>query len=291
MQDHLEATEAFLIAAQAASGAWPYYAGNQDAPEPTCYALLALANAERSGHAACVSRGVQALSRSIGADGVVRWQTSSDPHWTASLAILTLTRLRQNEELVDRAASALLSWKVRTARPSPVVPLDSQLAGWSWYDNTFSWIEPTCHALIALKAAGYDSAPRVAEGEALLLDRACDDGGWNYGNPEAFGRRLDSFPDTTALALLALQGTPGAESRVAAGIQFLQQAAFAAPSTLTFAWTILSLNAHGVAVEDYVSPLAERRLADGSWRGGVHLTALATLALQAAEGAPNVFRL
>ena len=49
-------------------------------------------------------------------------------------------------------------------------------------------------------------ASRVQMGEAQLMDVRSRDGGWNYGSPAALGVDLPSYPETTALALVALQG-------------------------------------------------------------------------------------
>jgi hypothetical protein len=40
----------------------------------------------------------------------------------------------------------------------------------------------------------------------MLLERRCRDGGWNYGNRRVLGEDLPSYPETTALALMALDG-------------------------------------------------------------------------------------
>jgi hypothetical protein len=48
-------------------------------------------------------------------------------------------------------------------------------------------------------------AGRLEEGKRLLLDRRCDDSGWNYGNRRVRGHDLPGYPETTALAVLALQ--------------------------------------------------------------------------------------
>jgi len=45
---------------------------------------------------------------------------------------------------------------------------------------------------------------RIEEGQAMLRDRRCSDGGWNYGNKHAFKTDIGSFPDVTPLALVAL---------------------------------------------------------------------------------------
>ena len=41
-------------------------------------------------------------------------------------------------------------------------------------------------------------------GTAMLLDRACEGGGWNAGNSSVYGVPLRPQPDATAAALLAL---------------------------------------------------------------------------------------
>ena len=42
------------------------------------------------------------------------------------------------------------------------------------------------------------------EAEALLRNRQCTTGGWNYGNAEVLGKKLYAYTPTTALGLLAL---------------------------------------------------------------------------------------
>ena len=49
---------------------------------------------------------------------------------------------------------------------------------------------------------------RIRQGELLLYDRMCADGGWNYGNTKVLGEHLPPYPETTALALIALQEHP-----------------------------------------------------------------------------------
>ena len=72
------------------------------------------------------------------------------------------------------------------------------------------------HTLVALKkvAANYrklGAGASRADGEALVLSRRCSDGGWNCGNPNVLNFDLPSYPETTALALLGLQGRSPAE--------------------------------------------------------------------------------
>ena len=90
---------------------------------------------------------------------------------------------------------------------------DNTLVGWPWIGETFSWTEPTCWCVLALKKArGTRRAPagieRVREAELMLVDRCCLSGGWNYGNANMLGKELNPYVPTTALALLALRDKP-----------------------------------------------------------------------------------
>jgi hypothetical protein len=75
--------------------------------------------------------------------------------------------------------------------------------------GTFSWIEPTSYAIIAL-VRGWPGGPpatarsRIDEGRRMILDRECPGGGWNFGNKEVLGVAMEPYPDSTAIALLAL---------------------------------------------------------------------------------------
>ena len=55
----------------------------------------------------------------------------------------------------------------------------------------------------------------------MLLDRAMDTGGINYGNRRILGKMTDPIPGPTALMLLALQGET--HPRIAAAVQYLVQ--------------------------------------------------------------------
>ena len=133
------------------------------------------------------------------------------------------------------------------APPAPAVELDSALVGWPWTEGTFSWVEPTAYAVLALRAVSPRSAAaaaRIDEGERLILDRVCSDGGWNYGNRRVLGEDLWSYPDTTALALLALgRGRDG--TVVTKGLAALETMLEANQSGLATALGALALAAHG----------------------------------------------
>ena len=120
--------------------------------------------------------------------------------------------------------------------------------GWPWLAGNASWVEPTVQALVALKkvAKNYGGAElnrRVAEGEALLLSRRCSDGGWNSGNPNVLNYDLPSYPETTALALMGLQGRTAAE--LAGPLELAARFRAETRSSLARAWLVIALRCHG----------------------------------------------
>jgi len=128
------------------------------------------------------------------------------------------------------------------------VDSDTSLAGWPWKPGTSAWIEPTAHALVALKKAAAhapseDLTRRVRIGEKMILNRRCADGGWNYGNHAVLNVNLPSYPETTALALIGLQGHPRAQLDSA-----LALAGHLAPRTrsLARAWLAICLRIYGL---------------------------------------------
>jgi squalene cyclase len=195
----------------------------------------------------------------------------SEPHWTTSLAAIAL----RDEQ---RFVKWLLTCEGRKT-------MDAGSCGWPWAMDTFSWVEPTSYALLALKLNGETNHPRVKAGEEMLRSRVCADGGWNYGNANVMGADLPSFVPTTALAALALQNTGAAGA-----LRFLDAKIKTHPSVLSLALTILCFNAFGMPATELAALLARRQRTDGSWQGQVHLTALALLALEASGGGRNVFR-
>jgi hypothetical protein len=125
------------------------------------------------------------------------------------------------------------------------------LKAWPWKPNTSSWVEPTAHTLVALKkasakVASNDLRKRVSMGEAQLLGIRCSDGGWNYGNRFVLGVDLPSYPETTALGLLGLQGRSDLGNALdLAGRQFKETT-----SPLARAWLSIALRLHGASVPE-----------------------------------------
>jgi hypothetical protein len=146
-------------------------------------------------------------------------------------------------------------------------------------------------AVLALKLAGLPSHTRVKDGETLLLNRACRQGGWNFGNPVVFDSELEPTAVDTAVALFALQGVPEAADAIEKGLAVIESKAPHSSSTLSLALGILCLDLFNRPVENFVGLLEKRQSADGSWKQNIWWTALAAMALQVAEGSRNAFRI
>jgi hypothetical protein len=80
----------------------------------------------------------------------------------------------------------------------------------------------------------------VAVAERLLADRACVQGGWNYGNSNMLGQDLRPYVPTTAVALLALQDKR-TDSVVTRSVDYLQGAASSEHSSIALSLAILAL--------------------------------------------------
>ena len=239
-----------LRSAQNADGGWGYFPGKQSWLEPTVYAALAL-HGEPS-----ADRAWGLLSSWQSADG--RWRPAQDVQvesWGASLCVILATargdfgdRFRRGVEWLLESAGVESSLVNRTAARVGLLNSERNLSlkGWPWKTGTSSWVEPTAHALVALKKASpkysdHDLEARVKIGEAQLLDVRCRDGGWNYGSAAALRVDLPSYPETTALALFGLQGHPGLTDSVKLAGRMARET----KSPLARAWLTIALRVHG----------------------------------------------
>ena len=268
----IENAAGFLKAQRNADAGWAYLPGSVSASEPTCYAALALHGGEHRDDAELQTLGWIARHAE---------NESSEPLWTKSLSLLTLSGLSARPEIRTRLRQFLLSVG---GKPLPSAKdLNGELRGWSWIEGTFSWVEPTSYALLALKKAGDRTHPRIQEAERLLLDRVCADGGWNYGNRKVRDIALTSMAPTTALAAMALQGAGDSGPAVQGALELLDREVVRRPSSLSLALTILCFDVYRRPHEHLTDLLIARQEPDGSWRGQSHLTSLSVLALRTQE--------
>jgi len=289
------------LAAQACLGGGWGYAPEQSAHlEPTCLALLALSR-EAQRFAAAIESGKNWLRQCAVGDGTYRLERGRpEAVWPTALVLFVQAVLGEEDACLNETAAALLARKGRQADgddEKDVNDIDGKLIGWPWAEGTFSWVEPTAWACLALRRAGQDEHPRVREGLDLLLDRALDDGGVNYGNRRIFGTALEPIPGPTALMLLALQGRPN-HPRIQAAVAYLGQQALAGDDLEHLCWARLALDVYAdhAGVRDTLAALGERIRAahavraETPWvRAAPLRQALTALALGIEDG--NPFRL
>jgi uncharacterized protein (DUF362 family) len=287
-------------------GGWGYAPGQSAHLEPTCLALLALA-LEPQRHAAAIDRGKELLRRCAGPDGVYRLAHGrEEAAWPTALVLFVQCALGYPAAECRRTAATLLSLAGKPAHSkeaSEIQDIDVGLVGWPWAEGNFSWAEPTAWACLALRRAGHGKHPRVEEGLRLLLDRAADEGGINYGNRRVLGRLTEPIPGPTALMLLALQGHDD-QPRVVAAAAYLLKQALTTDDLEHLCWARLALAEHRSlpGVEEGLAALEERILAAHQARAGTAylrespprqaLTALALAvpspALRACEDGPSL---
>ncbi|PYT11171.1 MAG: hypothetical protein DMG59_27145 [Acidobacteria bacterium] len=266
----------FVRTQQNTDGGWGYRPGNSRT-EPTAWALLALAAA--GSREPPFEQGCEWLRRRQHPDG--GWppcEAVSESTWVTSLALLALAQgdaARKSFSAQERAVEWLLrhsgretDWVERLRRRllggTPADPREG--VGWAWYPDTAAWVIPTCFAILALERVlrqgpntsfGERINERLRVGRKFLASRRCRDGGWNHGSSEALGYSSESYPETTGLALVALDQVESAALDIAErelkNCRSLQGAA----------WLQLGLLAHARPHPD-AAPPGRQNLADAT---------------------------
>jgi hypothetical protein len=238
MQDS-RAWSARLLRHRNVDGGWGYAAGRASRIEPTCWALLAASRADGT---------------AVDADVLVRWprrdgwlvDVAGAPTNYAfnALAGLVLSAAPAGVDAARAIGRQLLDVRGLKLAQTAIIRQDNSLQAWPWNDGTFSWMEPTAFALLLLRKlqgslALDETSARVAVGEAMLRDRACDAGGWNYGSAMVYGQALPAYVPTTALGILALQTTDDPIRQRA--VQWLRANAASEPSAVALALARMAL--------------------------------------------------
>ncbi len=285
-----------LLREQNADGGWGAHADAPSCTEPTALALMALpADAPARQRATEWLLGSQHAGGSWPLDALVE-----GPSWVTMLCVLALDGVAAAEPALRRATDWILQdeaetidWRTRWHElwHGQEVELDWDLRGWPWAVGTFSWVEPTAYALLALKRRrgkqpSHRLQARVHEAERMLRDRACTGGGWNYGNRRVLGQDLEPYPDITAIALLSLQDLP-ADATITQGFDALQRMLQGNHSGLTLALALLAMRAWRRDAGGLPAGLAAAR-ADTDFLGQTRTLALAAMA---SSTLPNPFLL
>ena len=270
-----------------ADGGWGYRADQLAHLEPTCLALLA-----------GTEEGWPAIEQHAGGDGSYRLARGRPQAvWPTALVLFTKAKLGISAEKLKPIIDKLLTIEGKVVRleTSDAGDIDAGLLGWPWASDTFSWVEPTAWACLALRAVGRGNHPRVQEGLRLLLDRAFDHGGANYGSRVILGKQTEAIPGPTAILLLALQGVKD-QPRIDAAKGYLRVVAGQTTDVENLAWIKIALSCHtdDSATRDAL-PMIDHRLREalaeeivdtnGLGAGPMRL-ALASIALNTATRNP-----
>jgi hypothetical protein len=218
-------------------GGFPTSRGGQSEVEATVVASLALSDTRSRRWLADHLRGDGGV---VLADGRVEGPTSS------ALAALALS----NPGSAKRALAYAIS---RRGLPPPDAADPSRRVAWGWTPDARSLVEPTARVLLAVNAVTPGDARTRREAIGLLRERQCADGGWNYGNASHIDVDLRGYAQTTAIALVALQGVEA--PFIGSGMRFLRQSWRDEPGGLTAAHALLAFRFHGVAAE--LGPVTE----------------------------------
>jgi hypothetical protein len=271
----------FLLTGRNIDGGWGYRSSTASRLEPTSWALLA--------------------RRSPSEFGVLtRWPTTAnlflerhggDPNYAFhGLALLVMKAFGLAEPEPDGLLTGIQAAKGVQMGPSEINRQDNSLQGWSWIAETFSWVEPTAWCLLALKkwrGAGNIDESRVDIAERLLVDRCCEQGGWNYGNSNMLGQQLKPFVPTTAIALLALQDRPSLPE-VRRSLGYLESHATDERSGSALALASMALQIYGRDNSAVVSALQGQ--APTTITLGSHAAAAMALCAMDREWTEHVFR-
>lgn len=235
--------------ALAVASTWGYQSGSASAAEPAAWTALALTahgEVDAALQTASWLAKIQVRDGSVGVDA-----TQATPAWPTSLAILAWNFLDslQDEARYHANKEQAIRWALAAqgqgAAQQAHVGHDTTLVGWSWADNTHSWVEPTALFVLALKAVGLGEHARTREAVRLLVDRLLPAGGCNYGNTIVLGQSLLPHVQPTGLALLALAGEATSDPRIEESLYYLERELATPQATASLCYATMGLAAHG----------------------------------------------
>ena len=219
--------------------------GGKYRPDATAWAILALSAAGTEEDVLESSR-ARLVNSQLSDGRVCLLPEHPDAYWPTPLAVLAWQGSAAHLEQQSRAIEFLLNttglhWQRKPGAPAAH---DTNIQGWYWTENTFSWVEPTALSLIALQVAGYGGHERARDATRLLMDRQLNQGGWNYGNTIVFGQELRPMPENTGMALNALAGRVTEES-IKVSLEYLEFQIQSLRTPLSLGWCLMGLGAWG----------------------------------------------
>jgi hypothetical protein len=246
-------------AKQNGDGGWAYSRGCSWT-EPTVFALLAQSADAPDRESFTLDR--ESFRRSA---GFLRSIARPDGGWSPqpgveeSTWVTALAVLLPEDAVTEQQRRNAIEWlKTRSGRESGwryrlqqrlVGNKDDFPEGWPWYPGAAAWVIPTSLGILAFQKALYRDKSaaglreRVESGRKFLLEHMCADGGWNHGSNRALGRDGDSYPETTGIALLALNGV--ASAQIEHGKAMARKHLASCRAAEGIAWLRMGLAAHG----------------------------------------------
>jgi hypothetical protein len=274
---------------QFGSGAWSYSNNHQMSVEATCLAALAL-----------IELNPRASERALGWLAKHQLQNGAwpafvpdrEPSWCTSFALVTFSILADTASARDRAVDWAVAnqgkegnwfWRYKF-RLDRAVQFRPEFYGWPWIEGTCSWVIPTGLMMVALKQFVYckpraEASRRLRLGAQMLRDRSCPGGGWNAGNSVVYGIPLAAHVESTAIALLGLQGEPD-HPMIRTGMDWLEKRALAEQGIASLSWTVLCFGAYGCEIEVVQAKIAEQLNNASALPSNTATLALALLALR-----------
>ena len=214
--------------------------------DATAWGILALVSA---GHADrnVVAGARRRLAGSQSKDGRVSISAEYPmSFWPTPLAVLAWQGSKAEGNASALALNFLLNTTGKHFKKPPDSPVadDPSIKGWPWVENTYSWVEPTALALLALRTTGFDKHSRAREAVNMLMNRQLPHGGWNYGNTIVYGRELYPQPGSTGIALSALAGQVD-KAEILTSLDYLKKESEQHRSPFSLSWALIGLSAWG----------------------------------------------
>ena len=239
-----------ILSRSVTGGGFAQRPGSGYRPDATAWSSLALSSGGR--HREVVENACRRLAANQIADGRVPVAEGFDSaYWPTPLAVLAWKKAGRGSAQVESATKFLLDTSGLHAPREKNAPTghDTAIRGWSWIENTHSWIEPTCMAILALKATGSSEHGRVQEAVRMILDRQLSSGGWNYGNTTVFNQELLPMPEHTGQALCALSGSVK-HTEVEKSIDYSRKGISNLQTPLSLCWSLFGLTAWSIGMKD-----------------------------------------
>lgn len=216
-------------------------------PDATAWAVIAFSNLHINN--ATIDLSLKRLGRNQLSDGRVPLQKNHPQAcWPTPLAIIAWHD-KEYQDNQNKAVKFILEFSgLHWKKNNLITGHDTLIKGWPWIEHTHSWVEPTSMAMMALELSGKNNHPRVEEAKNMLLDRQLDNGGWNYGNTSVFHQELLPMPESTGMALCALDKKIEKKA-IKHSLEYLQNNIEELKTPLSLSWGLLGLAAWGIVPE------------------------------------------